>query len=311
MNPPVPVRTEVSGDRKFITIIPLAPWAGESGGQLSVAIDGNYLVNPTRKGLRFSGGTVGGAFSQHSTFAVRAIGADDTLPLPVPAAPGDPAGVWELYRSQPPPDDPAELQPDRLRFPALPDRARRAMSRARHRVGRGRPAEGSNTTVVDPATRALPVPGDARRRALASAPASRSSSIYPPALRVLPHRDPGQREWQRARQPGAERVRRVAASRSAGTSCAAQFCNPQTDLLTVFGGAEPARMGGVQQAPGRRHRRLRADGDGVTATSQARRCADTQSVSLLLIDNATGVPLPLDYGFATTRTRARAASSRR
>jgi hypothetical protein len=92
------VRTEVSGDRKFITIVPLAPWAGEAGGQLSVAIDGSYLVNPTRKGPPVLRRHRGGAFSQHTTFTVRAIDADDTLPLPVPAAPGDPAGVWELYR---------------------------------------------------------------------------------------------------------------------------------------------------------------------------------------------------------------------
>src|SRR5262249_45084131 len=98
LDPPVPARVEVSGDRKFLTIVPLAPWAPEGGGSLAVTIDGQYLVHPMREGLRFFGGEVGGTFSQTFTFDVAAVGADDTLPLPVPAAPGDPAGVWELYR---------------------------------------------------------------------------------------------------------------------------------------------------------------------------------------------------------------------
>src|SRR5258706_121032 len=98
VSPPVPVRTEVSGDRKFVTIVPLAPWGPDAGGALSVTITGQYLVHPMRQGLRFFGGEVGGTFSQTITFAVRAVGPDAALPLPVPSTPGDPAGVWELYR---------------------------------------------------------------------------------------------------------------------------------------------------------------------------------------------------------------------
>jgi len=83
------------------------------------------------------------------------------------------------------------------------------------------------------------------------------------------------------------------------------FCNPQTDLLTVFGGAElRPHMGGVQQAPagiGTVVFDMTATGVTATLTGSTLR-PDTRSLSILLVDAATGVPVPLDYGFATTRT---------
>src|SRR6185436_6081586 len=75
LTPPVPARVEVSGDRKFVTIVPTSPWAAKAGGPLSVAVQGQYLVNPMRTGLRFSGGEVGGTFAQTFDFAVRAVAA--------------------------------------------------------------------------------------------------------------------------------------------------------------------------------------------------------------------------------------------
>jgi hypothetical protein len=45
-----------------------------------------------------------------------------------------------------------------------------------------------------------------------------------------------------------------------------------------------------------------ATATGVTATfSGTSLRTDTQSIALLLVDAATGTPVPLDYGFATTR----------
>ena len=63
-------------------------------------------------------------------------------------------------------------------------------------------------------------------------------------------------------------------------------------------------MGGVQQAPpgiGTVVFDMTATGVTATLTGSALR-PDTQSLSILLVDAATGVPVPLDYGFATTRT---------
>src|SRR5207244_8423661 len=73
VSPDVPVRTEVSGDRKFLTIVPLAPWGPAAGGSVSVAIAGQYLVHPMRTGLRFSGGAPAGSFSQPFSFHVRPV----------------------------------------------------------------------------------------------------------------------------------------------------------------------------------------------------------------------------------------------
>src|SRR5262249_53885649 len=83
------------------------------------------------------------------------------------------------------------------------------------------------------------------------------------------------------------------------------FCNPQTDVLTVFGGAElRPYAGGAQQAPaGVGTVAFAPSAGGVTATLTGTSLrTDEHSVGLLLFDVASGTPLPLDYGFATTRT---------
>jgi hypothetical protein len=63
-------------------------------------------------------------------------------------------------------------------------------------------------------------------------------------------------------------------------------------------------MSGVQQAPagiGTVAFGLTPTGVTATLTGSTLR-PDEHSVSILLIDDATGVPVPLDYGFATART---------
>lgn len=83
------------------------------------------------------------------------------------------------------------------------------------------------------------------------------------------------------------------------------FCNPQTDVLTVFGGSELRPLGsGVQTMPGGVGTvGFDADATGVTATLTGTTLrVDEHSVSLLLVDAGSGAPISLDYGFATTRT---------
>jgi hypothetical protein len=84
------------------------------------------------------------------------------------------------------------------------------------------------------------------------------------------------------------------------------FCNPQTDLLSTVGAAELNPFAdGVQTAPsGVGTVSFAAASNGVTATfaPDTTLRADTQSVSVLLVDTVTNRPIGLDYGFATSRT---------
>src|SRR5262249_61775559 len=82
LDPPAPVRTEVSGDRKFLTVIPLDRLAGPAGGPLHVDVEGDYLVNPDRDGLRFSGGSIGGAVAPHLDLQGRPAASAGALPPP-------------------------------------------------------------------------------------------------------------------------------------------------------------------------------------------------------------------------------------
>ena len=320
-NPVVPIRTEVSGDRKFITIVPLAPWAPEAGGPLSITVAGQYLVNPVRNGLRFSGGEVGGSFGQTFDFAVRAVAADDTLPLPVPVAPGDPAGVWELYRIAAP--LPTILPSyNQIGFDSLHYLIGLveggAPGHAIAWVVGGKLAEGSNTTVIDPATRVL-FPLEVTHDGGALTLLGTGFAIEFNLIR-LPF------EFFRiATRVDAQGDALASPALNVSAVCGGitfygqflqqlGFCNPQTDVLTVFGGAELRRHGsGVQQAPpGVGTVDFAASATGVTATLTGTALrTDTQSVALLLIDTATGKPVPLDYGFTTTRSGASASTRRR
>ena len=311
-DPAIPIRTEVSGDRKFITIVPLAPWAPQAGGPLSVTIAGQYLVNPTRIGLRFSGGEVGGSFGQTFEFAVRAVASDDTLPLPVPAAPGDPAGVWELYRIAAP--LPTILPSyNQIGFDSLHYLIGLveggAPGHAIAWVVGGKLAEASNTTVVDPATKVL-FPLEVGNEGGALTLLGTGFAIEFNLIR-LPF------EFFRiATRVDAQGDALASPALNVSAVCGGitfygqflqqlGFCNPQTDVLTVFGGAEFRRHGsGVQQAPGGVGTvEFSASATGVTATFTGTTLrTDAHSIALLLVDAATGKPVPLDYGFATVRT---------
>src|SRR5262249_58291024 len=83
---------------RVLRVVGRAGPGGPAGGQPRVDVHGDSLVNPDRDGLKFPGGSVGGAFAAHVDVAVRPAADGGTLPLPVPAAPGDPAGIWEMSR---------------------------------------------------------------------------------------------------------------------------------------------------------------------------------------------------------------------
>ena len=93
------LQADVSGDRRYITVIPRTPWVGDGGGTVEVRVRGSYLDDLTsREGLkfRFRPG-VGGTFDETFTFTVAPRSAT-AFPFPVASAPGEETGIVELYR---------------------------------------------------------------------------------------------------------------------------------------------------------------------------------------------------------------------
>jgi len=90
---------DVSGDRRYITIIPKTPWVDDAGGTIKVQVKGNYLDElKERQGLRFMFTPgVGGTFDQTFTFDIQPR-SETVFPFPVADAPGDDTGIVELYR---------------------------------------------------------------------------------------------------------------------------------------------------------------------------------------------------------------------
>ena len=304
-------RVAVSGDRKFVTVVPQGRWIGSGGGQLSVTVRGSYLVNPDRQGLRFSGGTVGGSFEEHFAFEVAATSASAPLPLPVPSAPGEPSGVWELSRLAAP--LPTILPSyNQIGFDSLHYLIGLVESRAPGRavawvVGAAL-APGENRSVVDPVTRALfplEVTYDGGLVTLESNAgfAAEFASVRVPFeyFRVAARVD--------ASGNAVESPTLVVSTRCAGITFYGPFldllgfCNPDTNVLEVWGGAELGRHGdGIANAPaGLGEPFWSATADAVTVRLPGSTIPLAEHrVALLLVDATTGRPVGLDYGADTT-----------
>ncbi len=95
--PEVPLEVTVSAARNFFTVYPQTPFTADENGNVTLTIRGKALVDPERTGLRFEGGTDGGDYEQSFTFKLQE-GRTGSLPLPIPSAPGDAAGVWHMSR---------------------------------------------------------------------------------------------------------------------------------------------------------------------------------------------------------------------
>ncbi len=93
------VLADVSGDSRYVTVIPEEHWVGDQGGRIEVRVKGKYLDQlEDRKGLvfMFTPG-LGGSFDE--TFAFDIPPRSTTgFPFPVAEAPGEETGIVELYR---------------------------------------------------------------------------------------------------------------------------------------------------------------------------------------------------------------------
>ncbi len=87
----------VSADGQFLTLVPRETWLGPEGGRLQVEIRGRYSVEPWRVGLKFFAGRDGGGFAETLELEVAPRGPEPS-PYRVPAEIGEPGSVFELAR---------------------------------------------------------------------------------------------------------------------------------------------------------------------------------------------------------------------
>lgn len=94
------IDADVSGDGRYITVLPSAPWVGDEGGTIEVRVQGRYFDEVLlRQGLRFIfDENSGGTFDESFTFEIPARTPLD-FPFQVGQRPGvDDTGIVELYR---------------------------------------------------------------------------------------------------------------------------------------------------------------------------------------------------------------------
>ncbi|MBK9180530.1 MAG: PQQ-binding-like beta-propeller repeat protein [Acidimicrobiales bacterium] len=308
LDPAVEAIIDVSGDRKFVTVVPRDLWAGPAGGTLTVRVTGDYLVGLDRDGLRFSGGTVGGSVDETFTFEVRPWPADAAFPFSVPAAPGDPAGGVELYRLAAP-------------LPTiLPSYNQIGFDSIHYLIGM---VEGRGDAAVAWAIGGRPVAdGDGAEPDPASAvrfPLQVSSAgdlvtfVNEQGFTVQFNNFPLPFDYFRvATRLDASGGRPDSPALNAKAVCGritfyGQFlqqlgyCNPTTDLLDVFGGAEMRPYDAGELPAGVGEVTFASSAGAVTATLAGSSLpAAEHNLGVLLVDTATGTPLPLAYADATT-----------
>jgi hypothetical protein len=93
------IDSDVSGDRRYITVLPATPWVGDEGGTIEVRVRGRYVDRLVyREGLRFTfAESSGGTFDETFTFEIPAR-SPIAFPFEVASKPGEDTGIVELYR---------------------------------------------------------------------------------------------------------------------------------------------------------------------------------------------------------------------
>lgn len=295
----------VSADRRFFAIVPEVPWAGPAGGRLLVEIRGGYRVRPWRLGLRAFGGRDGGRFSERFALAVRPR-PRAAMPYAVPRVPGDPAAAFSLGRLAAP--LPTMLPSwNQIGFDSL--RYLGGIVEGDERsalvwwVGGRRAADGR--AEVDPASTTRFVLRLAWDDGLVTLSDEAGFTLDFAGSWAMPYRS--YRLATRAAPDG--RIERPAALYAVADCDRIARYGPflkllglsesDTGWMHVIGGAElaawapppPAEVGEVAFEVGPREAVARIAGGRVAAGRHA--------VGLLLVDAASGAPVPLSYGFAT------------
>ena len=309
VDPPGDYHVHISGDRKFLTLTPRSPLTPDAGGEVHVTITGRYLVDPDREGLKLTGGSPGGDIEESFTFSLRPP-RTGPFPLPIPQSPGDDSGVLELYRLAAPLPTilPSynQIGFDSLHY--LLGFVEGDDSKSVVWVVGARLAEGKNATVVDPETTVMFPMEVSYDEGLISFTNEAgfslevmSATIPFDTFRITARLD----ENGDATDSARVHVTTICAELSYGAFLQALgFCNPQSDLLTVFGAAEiRPHDGGIATTPaGLGDVTFSVEDDRLKAkVENSSLLVEDHVLGLLLIDASTGSPVNMDYAGETER----------
>ncbi len=302
IDPPANVTTVVSGDGKFVTIVPQAPLAPGADGTVSINVSAPYLVNLTRKGLQLSGGTPGG--TAQLSFKPTVNGAGTTaLSL---------ASTWTLTRLAVPLPS---LMPsyNQIGFDSLWYVISLVELNGSSAVAWmvGGQADDQGNASVDPASKAilpLSVAIDGARLTMTAA-----GGIAVQVTEInLPFSS-----FRMDYQVDAQGQNVAAPASLFGSAVCSQIptygtflqtlglCNPETDGLSFVAAANVAYHGAQSTPAGVGSVAITAASDGVTATLTGSSLQLGQHLaSVLLVDSTTGAPVTLGYALDTVRTAA-------
>jgi hypothetical protein len=310
LEPPVDAMVSVSGDRKFVTVIPDSPYAGVPGGTVAVHVTGDYLVNLDRQGLRFTGGEKGGDIDQTFHFDVRPRAAGGMLPLPVPQAPGEPSGVWELYRLAAP--LPTILPSyNQIGFDSIHYLIGLVEGDGQRAIGwgvGGRLANDGESGELDPSSR-VRFPLEVRYDGRLLTMINQEGFVVEFNGFPIPFKF-----FRAATRVDASGHALISPALNAKTVCGEidfygpflqllGYCNPETDILEAFGAAELRPYGnGVATMPaGVGDATFSATGAAVRVDlSGSTLRANEHNFGILLVDPATNTAVPVNYTASTT-----------
>ena len=304
---------DVSGDSRYITVIPEETWVGDEGGRIEVRVKGKYLDDlESRNGLVFTfTPDVGGSFDETFTLDIPPR-SSAVFPFPVAEAPGERTGIVELYRIAAP-------------LPTiLPSYNQIGFDSIHYVIGVVEGADGEYIGwgvggTLDEVGNTIVNPSSEVRFPL--------ELLWDDGLLTMINREGFTIEFngfplpfQYFRVAGAldaDGNAMRSPSLNAKTICGQitdygafleilGFCNVETGLLDAVGGAEfrPYGGDGVQTAPpGLGTVQINRVGDTVVATlTDTTLQSDEHNFGLLILNAATGVPVGLNYTENTVHT---------
>lgn len=308
--PVTPVETTVSGDGRYLSVVPQTRWNAGADGRFTLSVQAPYLTNHTRAGLKLSGGTVAGNVSTSVTLAVRPS-AQANLPLPVPTSPGAPAGLWEMSRLAVPVPT---LMPsyNQIGFDSLhwliglvgADAAGNPLA-----FVTGALLDANGAVVLDPASKAL-FPLTLGRDGDSVAFLNQggfSLEALNATIQFQSFRMDGRLDAQGAVVGDLRMLVSTVCSEIPFYGAFLQglgLCNPQTDLLLAYGASQfRPHLTGTHVAPaGVGAVTFQRDSRGVHATvAGSTLVAADHAVALLLLDGVTRAPVNVAYGLNTTK----------